>query len=76
MNPDLKFYIAGRQVVFNRYRDGVFYYRVATEEGVFEFPYQLAPSDVTVTLQAQDKAIYFMKAIKTALAQNTLLRVC
>jgi hypothetical protein len=80
---------SGNMVTFDSYRQGHFYYNVATQEepmikiseshqiGImtrYQFPVPL--EDVgTATLLHEDKAITFMRWIRKAMADGTLIKL-
>lgn len=64
----------GNMVHFVSYRQGFFTYRVVTEQGeAWEFPVPL--DDIgTATLMDMDKAITYMRWIRKALQDKTLIK--
>ena len=64
-------------VVFDMFRDNIFFYSVKDKETEtdYVFPVPLSDitnSDVTATLPASDKAIFFMRWIRKAIENETL----
>jgi hypothetical protein len=73
---NIKDIVKGNQVRFLRYRQGVMYYCVAVP-GVpneFMFPVPLADAG-DATLEAQEKAILFMRYIRKAIEEGTFVPV-
>jgi hypothetical protein len=61
-------------VRFLRYRHGVMYYSVSVPGKPNEFMFPVPLSDVgDATLDAQDKAIIFMRYIRKAIAEGTFV---
>ena len=72
----IKEIVKGNTVRFLRYRKGVAYYavRVAAEDADYAFPVPL--DDIgDATLEAEDKAMLFMRYIRKALEDGTFVRV-
>ena len=71
---DIKSFVKGNRVAFIRLRKGIAYYQVAADGVIYEFPVPL--SDIgDATLMCADRAIYFMRYIKQAIADGTLVKV-
>jgi len=72
---DIKDIVKDNTVRFLRYRKGVAYYavRVPAEDANYTFPVPL--DDIgDATLQAEDKAMLFMRYIRRALEEGTFVR--
>lgn len=62
------------KVRFNFYRAGHFWYNVSNGSDVYSFP--IPAEDIgNATLLAEDKAITFMRWIRKAIADSTLIHV-
>ena len=79
---NIKELIKGNFVKFDSYRQGNFYYKVAvsnqaTQQGESITYLFIVPVDDigTATLLSEDKAITFMRWIRKAINDNTLVRV-
>ena len=71
---DIKTIIRDNTVRFLRYRAGIAWYGVSVRnEGDFMFPVPI--DDIgDATLEADDKAILFMRYIRRAIAEGTFVR--
>ena len=72
---NIKDIVKDNTVRFLRYRKGFAYYavRVPTEDASFSFPVPL--DDIgDATLEAEDKAILFMRYIRKALEEGTFIK--
>lgn len=66
--------IKDNKVLFRRYRANYFYYGIISEGVLYEFPVPL--EDIgDATLPNSDKAIMFMRYIRKAIADNTLVKI-
>lgn len=73
---DIKELIKNNRVHFDSYRQGVFYYRIThpISGTIYHFP--VPTEDMgTATLLASDKAITYMRWIRKAIADKTLVKV-
>lgn len=84
-NTDIKYIVNNNRVYFDSFRQGVFYYKVfvpyETEDylgdkdishDVYLFPVPL--EDIgTATMLSEDKAIFFMRWIRKAIEDETLI---
>ena len=72
---DIKDIVKDNMVRFLRYRKGIAYYavRVPAEDADYAFPVPL--DDIgDATLEAEDKAMLFMRYIRKALDEGTFVR--
>ena len=73
MSIDVKQVISGNTVRFVRLRKGTAFYAVVVNGSTFEFPVDLA--DVgDATLLAEDKAVLFMRYIRSAMEDGTFVK--
>jgi hypothetical protein len=73
---NIKDIVKDNQVKFLRYRQGVLYYAVAVPGVASELMFPVPVSDVgDATLEAQEKAILFMRYIRKAIAEGTFVPV-
>jgi hypothetical protein len=73
---NVKDIVKDNRVRFLRYRQGVMYYSVATPGSSGEHMFPVPLSDVgDATLHAEDKAIIFMRYIRKAIEEGTLVPV-
>jgi len=71
---NIKDIVKDNHVRFLRYRNGVMYYSVSAAGKTSEFTFPIPLSDVgNATLDAQDKAIIFMRYIRKAMAEGTFV---
>ena len=71
---NIKDIVKDNQVRFLRYRQGVMYYSVSVPGKAGEYMFPVPLSDVgDATLDAQDKAIIFMRYIRKAIDENTFV---
>lgn len=72
---DIKRFVAhGNQVLFQFYRQGFFHYSVQDFETGKWFDFQIPLDDIgTATMHYADKAITYMRWIRKAIADNTLI---
>lgn len=71
---NIKDIIKNNHVRFLRYRHGVMYYSVSVAGKPNEFMFPVPLSDVgSATLDAQDKAIIFMRFIRKAIDEGTFV---
>ena len=71
---NIKHIVKDNHVSFLRYRHGVMYYSVSVTGEPNEFVFPVPLSDVgNATLDAQDKAIIFMRYIRKAIAEGTFV---
>jgi len=71
---DIKFLIKNNWVHFQSYRQGFFVYSLRVGNVSYEFPVSL--DDIgTATMQNCDKAITFMRWIRKAIEDKTLIEV-
>jgi hypothetical protein len=71
---NIKEIVKDNQVDFFRYRQGVMYYTVKVPGREKEYMFPVPLSDVgDATLHAQDKAIIFMRYIRKAIEDGTLV---
>jgi hypothetical protein len=69
---NIKDIVKDNHVRFRRYRQGVMYYSVSVPGKPDEYMFPVPLSDVgDATLDAQDKAIIFMRYIRKAIDENT-----
>lgn len=61
-------------VEFSSYRAGTFYYIIQVDNSFYQFSIEREDIEGS-TLQAKDKAIYFMRWIRKAINDNTFLRI-
>ncbi len=73
---NIKDIVKHNHVTFLRYRQGVLYYRVSVPGVSHELMFPVPLTDVgDATLEAREKAIMFMRYIRQAIAQGTLVPV-
>ena len=74
-NYNIKNIVKDNRVTFERYRAGVFYYRVEVKNGpLCEFPVPV--EDIgEATLLKEDKAMLFMRYIRKAIDAGTFIEV-
>jgi len=80
---DIKTLIKDNTVVFSHYRQGVFYYNVTSSApaDIVNKPMELYQFPVPIedigeaTLLADDKAITYMRWIRKAISDNTLIKI-
>ena len=72
---DIKALVKDNHVCFNEYRKGIFYYQIVdTEEDLSIYSFPVPLEDVgDGTLKLYDKAITFMRWIRKAIEDNTLV---
>lgn len=71
---NLKDIIKDNTVNFSCYRAGHLYYNVSYDNVTYEFPIPI--EDIgDATFEATDKAIMFMRYIRKAMSDNTLVKV-
>lgn len=71
---NIKDLIKDNTVAFHHYRNGNMFYWLYTREDIYEFPVPL--EDIgNATLEANDKAITFMRYIRKAIEGNTIQKV-
>jgi hypothetical protein len=71
---NIKDIVKDNHVRFLRYRQGIMFYSVSVAGTPDEYTFPVPLSDVgNATLDAQDKAIIFMRYIRKAIAAGTLV---
>ena len=71
---NIKEIVKDNHVRFLRYRQGIMYYSVSVVGKANEYTFPVPLTDVGgATLDAQDKAIIFMRYIRKAIAAGTLV---
>lgn len=66
--------IKDNAVAFSRYRKGVLYYTIIFEKEIYEFPVPI--EDIgDATFNSVEKAILFMRYIRKAMDENTLVKL-
>lgn len=79
IKPDIKTLIKGNRVYFDRYRANVFYYRLYVgDPSITDYCWEFTVPAEDIgesTLLAEDKAITFMRWIRQALDNNTLIKI-
>lgn len=70
----IKDIVKDNKVEFSSYRADTFYYNIEVDESFYQFP--VPRKDIEgATLQAMDKAIYFMRWINKALKEKTFIKI-
>lgn len=66
--------IKNNTVSFNRYRKGILYYSISFENEIYEFPVPI--EDIgDATFNSVEKAILFMRYIRKAMDEKTLVKI-
>lgn len=76
--PPLKAFVGNREntVEFGCFRQGYFYYNVADDNTGLEYQFPIPIEDIgTATLESRDKAITFMRWIRKAILDKTLIKL-
>ena len=73
---NIKDLVMGNNMVnFSHYRQGIFYYYVSRVDGTEIFSFPVPREDIgTATLKAEDKALTFMRWIRKAISDKTLIK--
>jgi len=70
----IKDIVKDNKVEFSSYRANKFYYIIKVDEIFYQF--SIDREDIEgATLQAMDKAIYFMRWIRKAIKENTFIKI-
>lgn len=78
VEPPLKAFVSNREnmVEFSFFRQGYFYYEVQDYNTGVEYNFPIPIEDIgTATLKARDKAITFMRWIRKAIQDKTLIKI-
>lgn len=82
MTPTMRDIVQNNKAVFNRFREGQFYYRVTLEqtnqsqEGYQTFEFNIPIEDtVGITLANEEKAITLMKWIRKSREAGTFVKI-
>lgn len=71
---NIKDIIKGNTVRFDSYRSGFFYYHIEYENETYQFT--VPQDDIgTATLNAEDKAMLFMRWIRKAIDSNEFIKI-
>ena len=70
----IKEIVKDNKVEFSSYRANTFYYNIEVDGSFYQFP--ISREDIEgATLQAMDKAIYFMRWINKAIKEKTFIKI-
>lgn len=76
--PAIKDIVKDNTVYFVKFRQGYFYYgvKVKVDDSIYSYTFPVPLSDIgDATLLDQDKAIIFMRYIRKAIEEGTLLQL-
>ena len=70
----IKNIVKDNKVEFSSYRAGIFYYNIEVDDSFYQF--SVPREDIEgSTLQAMDRAIFFMRWIRKAISDNTFIKI-
>lgn len=74
MNKSIKDIVKDNIVEFSSYRNNMFYYNIKIDDDFYQFSIEREDIEGS-TLMAKDKAITFMRWIRKAMNDNTLIKI-